>query len=227
LFDGGRSLFHRIALLEFLGNKATEFPIQIFATDISKSAIERARSGIYLENMTADMTQERLRRFFVKTDEGYQINKTVREMCVFARHDVARDPPFSRLDLISCRNLLIYFSPVLQKKVIPFFEYGLKPGGFLLLGTSEMISGSEEQFTLVDKKHKIYSRRSTGPRHLMDFGANDHAAEKEKTEKKVNEVGTGLNVQKAVDRILFRRYREWLGSLESYRGHDCCASRWC
>ena len=106
------------------------------------------------------MSPERLRRFFDKSDSGYEIKKTIRDLCVFAKHNITKDPPFSRLDLISCRNLLIYLEPVLQKVVIPIFHYALKPSGFLLLGTSETIGSFSDLFFLADRKHKIYSKKS-------------------------------------------------------------------
>ena len=148
-----------IALLEFLGPKGADVPVQIFATDISDAAIDKARAGIYPAGIAADLSAARLRRFFVKHDGGFQISKTVRDVCVFARQDVTRDPPFSRLDLISCRNLLIYLGPVLQKRVIPMFHYALQPGGLLLLGGSETIGGFADLFALADSRHKLYARK--------------------------------------------------------------------
>src|SRR3984893_1070308 len=111
--------------------------IQIFATDISDTALDRARTGLYTEAAVAEISAERLKRFFVRLDGGFQINKSIRDMCIFARQNLVKDPPFSNLDLVSCRNLLIYLGPVLQRRVIPALHYALKPGGFLMLGTSE------------------------------------------------------------------------------------------
>ena len=141
-----------ISLLEFLGDMASNVQIQIFATDIEDGVIDKARLGIYPEAISDDVSPERLRRFFVKVPGGYQVSKTIRSMCVFAKQNLIKDPPFSRLDLISCRNVLIYFGPVLQKKVIPVFHFALKPSGFLMLGKSEALSAFPELFTLVDKK---------------------------------------------------------------------------
>ena len=128
-----------MVLLECLGDRVSSVPIQIFGTDISEVSIEKARAGVYSESSLGEVSQERLRRFFVKVEGGFQIAKSLREMCVFARQDLAQDPPFSRLDLISCRNVLIYMGPVLQKKVMGIFHYALKPTGFLMLGKSESI----------------------------------------------------------------------------------------
>src|SRR6185312_8643016 len=106
-----------------------------------------------------DVSPERLARFFVAADGTYQVCKEVRDMCTFSTHSVIRDPPFSRIDLISCRNLLIYLDPELQGRVIPAFHYSLAPGGFLLLGGSEMITRHSELFAPIDKKHRIFQRR--------------------------------------------------------------------
>jgi two-component system CheB/CheR fusion protein len=149
-----------IALLEFLGDQATGIPIQIFATDIDANAIDKARAGVYPENIAADLTPARLQRFFMRVPEGYQIGKAIRDMCVFAVQNVIKDPPFSRLDLAVCRNLLIYLGNVLQKKVLQVLHYALKPTGFLMLGTSETVNGSADLFTRADRKNKIYTRKT-------------------------------------------------------------------
>ena len=158
-----------IVVLEYLAENRLNPPIQVFATDISDEAIEKARAGIYLENISLDVSPERLRRFFVKHDGGYQVNKSVRDICVFARQNVVKDPPFSRLDLISCRNLLIYLEPVLQKKIIPMFHYALKPHGYLLLGGSETVGSFSDHFELIDKRHKIYARRQNLGTRRFEF----------------------------------------------------------
>ena len=149
-----------ISLVEFLGDMASNVQIQIFATDIEDGVIDKARLGIYPEAITDDVSADRLRRFFVKVPGGYQVSKTIRSMCVFAKQNLIKDPPFSRLDLISCRNVLIYFGPVLQKKVIPVFHFALKSSGFLMLGKSEALSAFPELFTLVDKKLKIFLKKA-------------------------------------------------------------------
>ena len=138
--------------------------ITIFATDIDSRAVEQARAGTYLGSIAADVTPERLQRYFVKgPDENtFRPAKAIRDMLVFSEQNVAKDPPFSRLDLISCRNLLIYMSGTLQGRLIPMFHYALKPGGFLLVGTSESICGFTDLFATVDAKAKIYSRKEDG-----------------------------------------------------------------
>jgi two-component system CheB/CheR fusion protein len=152
-----------ICLLEFFTGSSSEPPIQIFGTDASEHNINRARVALYPETITADVSPERLRRFFVRTEKGYQITKRVRDLCIFAKQNLCHDPPFSRLDLISCRNVLIYFGPDLQRQLIPTFHYALRPDGFLLLGASETIREFTDLFTLRDRRNKIYSRVGSSP----------------------------------------------------------------
>ncbi len=128
-----------ICLLEFLEASGTHLPIQIFGTDVSEEAVAKARSGVYIENIAADVSPQRLRRFFIPIEKGYQISKALREVCIFARQDLIKDPPFSNLDLVSCRNVLIYLEPELQKRLLSLFHYALKPSGFLLLGISDRL----------------------------------------------------------------------------------------
>jgi two-component system CheB/CheR fusion protein len=134
--------------------------LQVFATDLNDALLDKARHGLYAKSIAQDLSPERLRRFFVEEEGGYRVSKALREMIVFARQNVMSDPPFSRLDIISCRNLLIYFEPALQKKVFPIFHYALKPGGFLYLGASESIGGFTELFEPLDKKHRIYAKKA-------------------------------------------------------------------
>ncbi|HYZ73259.1 MAG TPA: CheR family methyltransferase, partial [Chthoniobacterales bacterium] len=149
-----------IIATEFFDNRPESPAIQIFATDVSDRVLEIARKGFFDANIEGSVTKERLRRFFSKNERGYQINKQIRDLCVFARQNVLRDPPFSRLDLISCRNVLIYFETPAQKKLIPFFHYALKPGGFLLLGGAETVGNFNDLFEPVDSKTKLFAKRS-------------------------------------------------------------------
>ncbi len=158
-----------ICLLEYLGRHSTSPPIQIFATDVSEKAIEVARLGWYSPSQVSDVSPERLQRFFVPADGGYQINKVVRELCIFACQNLITDPPFSRLDLISCRNVMIYFGATLQSKVLPMFHYGLKPNGFLLLGSSETAGEFSYLFSLVDSRYKLYAKQSSSLPLSFDF----------------------------------------------------------
>ena len=158
-----------IALMEFLEDQKIEVAVQIFGTDLSEQAIKKARLGIYKESVEADVSPARLRRFFHRTDSGYQISKTVRDLCIFSTQNVFNDPPFSRIDLISCRNVMIYLSQGLQRKVIPIFHYALNPSGFLMIGTTEGLLGAgSELFNMVDKKQKIYRKRAVST--PMNFG---------------------------------------------------------
>ena len=147
------------------------FNVQMFATDIDADAIAIARVGIYPESITADVNADRLRRFFLKEDSTYRVKKGVRETLVFAPHDIIKDPPFTKLDLICCRNLLIYLEAVLQKKLLPLFHYSLKPKGILFLGSSENIGGSADLFSASDRKWKIFTRKDSarGAQAIMEF----------------------------------------------------------
>jgi two-component system CheB/CheR fusion protein len=150
-----------IALLEYLGDDVNSTPVQVFATDVSEEAIDTARTGLYSESIVADVSPERLRRFFVHADGQYRVGKIVRDSCIFARQDLTRDPPFSKLDLIMCRNVLIYLGPQLQRRLMGVFHYALKPGGFLVLGGSESVGPDASLFAVADKRHRVYSRRNT------------------------------------------------------------------
>ena len=159
-----------MALMEYLGERKSTCPVQIFGTDINDMALEKARAGLFPDGIQTDVSSDRLRRFFTKTEGGYRINKAVREICIFARQNVVTDPPFSNLDLISCRNVLIYLGPLLQRKVMPLFHYALKADGYLLLGASETIGGFADLFGLIDKKAKFYAKKTTHVRPTITFG---------------------------------------------------------
>lgn len=133
--------------------------VTIFATDIDTDSIEKARQGQYPEGISADVSQQRLSRFFIQNDQGYRIRQDIREMVVFAPQNILRDPPFTKLDLLCCRNLLIYLTGELQKRLLPLFHYALKPQGFLFLGSAETVGGFGDLFTSLDNKWKIYQRR--------------------------------------------------------------------
>ena len=148
-----------ILLCEHMRTLAAPPRVQVLATDIDEMAIAVARTGRYPALLLKDVSQERLARFFTSADGIFRIRQEVRELCTFSLHSVIRDPPFSRIDLISCRNLLIYLDTELQARVIPAFHYALVPDGFLLLGSSEMVTRHGELFTLFDKEHRIFQRR--------------------------------------------------------------------
>jgi two-component system, chemotaxis family, CheB/CheR fusion protein len=151
-----------ILIQEHIETLKQTFKVQIFATDVDKQAIEQARSGVFPVNIAADVSPERLARFFIRDQDGgvYRIQKFIRDLLVFSEQDVIKDPPFSRLDLISCRNLLIYLNGQLQKKLITLFHYALNPEGVLFLGTSETVGELATLFTALDRKAKLYLRQT-------------------------------------------------------------------
>jgi two-component system CheB/CheR fusion protein len=134
------------------------FALQIFATDLDRDAIEKARQGLYLDNIAADVSAERLKRFFTHEERGYRVRKEIREMVIFAPQNLIMDPPFTRLDLLCCRNLLIYLAQEVQRKLIPLFHYSLAPGGILLLGSAETIGNATHLFTPLPGKSRLYRR---------------------------------------------------------------------
>lgn len=154
---------YSIAMLmqEYATQARIECRLQIFATDIDEEAIERARVGVYPLSIAADVNPMRLEKFFIKEENQFRVRKDLREMIVFAVQNVISDPPFSKLDLISCRNLLIYMNADLQKRLIHLFHYSLKPHGFLLLGTSESVGSLSDLYAMTDRKWKLYQRRDT------------------------------------------------------------------
>ncbi|HWB14611.1 MAG TPA: chemotaxis protein CheB [Pirellulales bacterium] len=158
-----------ISLLEYLDAQRLTVPLKILATDISERAIQVARAAAYSEGIATEVSAQRLERFFRKTDRGYEVNKSVRDLCIFARHDVTKDPPFSQLDLVTCRNVLIYLGPLLQNRVLPILHYSLNPGGVLMLGSSETVGRYTELFEVIDKKHKFYQRTSTPSRLTFEY----------------------------------------------------------
>ncbi|MEG5038083.1 MULTISPECIES: chemotaxis protein CheB [unclassified Microcoleus] len=197
-----------ICLLEFLGDRAIQPPIQIFATDIGEQAINKARSGVYSENQMVDVSLERRTRFFIPEVGGsYRISKAIRELCVFARQDLGSDPPFSNIDLVSCRNVLIYLGESLQKKVMPIFHYSLNPTGFLLLGTSESTGEFSYLFTSVDKKSKIYAKKLTATRPNFSFTPSSYPVAKAPERQEVKDNFTNsLDLQQETDQLILNRY---------------------
>ena len=198
-----------IALLEYLG-EVPSFAVQIFGTDINEKDIDTARVGFYPASIASEVSSERLRRFFMHTAGGYRIKQSVRDMCTFAKHDLTRDPPFSRVDLISCRNVLIYFDTVLQERVVPIFHYALAAEGVLVLGRSETIGSRSTLFQLLDKKHHVYSRRPVPARlpMLLDRPAALHpfAAGPARAPARSERPLDSHDVQREADEILAKAY---------------------
>ncbi len=204
-----------MAFVEAADKVARARSLQIFATDLNEALLAKARHGLYAKSLAEDLTPERLRRFFVEEDGGYRVTKSLREMVVFARQNLISDPPFSRMDLISCRNLLIYLEPSLQKKALPTFHYALKPSGFLLLGASESIGTFTDLFEPVDKKHKIYSGKSaaTPASHLPvtrtqlePSRRNSPKPAEPRETRALAEFSGGLNAQREADRITINQF---------------------
>ena len=196
-----------ICLKEFLKDTISESTsgVQIFATDLSEPAIAKARSGIYTKNELDELTPRRLQEFFTKTNGNHQINKQIRDMCVFATHNFLKDPPFGKVDFISCRNVLIYLEPYLQKKALTTFHYALNPKGFLLLGKSETISNVPELFGIAAKKDKVFSRKDVPAKYM-------HTAT-QRNEQNLHILNAGIKIentrpdfQKTADDIILNKY---------------------
>jgi len=195
-----------MAMLEFFGDEAGHIPIQVFATDVSELAIEFARAGVYPENITADVSPERLRRFFNPSDGKFRIHKRVRDMCIFARQDLTRDPPFSKLDLILCRNVLIYLGAQLQRRLITIFHYALKPTGFLMLAPAETIGPYAELFSAFDRKQRVYRKKDVPLAAQMHFAAAPSAVYPVAGRNVALEGHTRLAIQEEANQVLLARF---------------------
>lgn len=201
-----------ILLQEKMDELRQNFKVQIFATDIDNRAIEQARSGIYPANICSDVSPERLTRFFTQENDGgqYRINKIIRDMLVFSKHDLAKDPPFSKIDMISCRNLLIYLGGELQKRLIPLFHYALNPGGILFLGTSESIGDFTDLFSPLDRQSKLYRRiDDIATSHRTDLGrlqlpATERTNSQRNVDKTIRE--TKPSLRELTERILIQKF---------------------
>ena len=193
-----------ICLLEFLGER--NVPVQIFGTDLSETAVEQARAGKYPASIEADVSPERLQRFFLKSNGGYRINKRVRDLCIFAKQDVTKDPPFSNLDLVSCRNMLIYLGPALQSRAVSAFHYALKPRGFLVLGKAETLGPLAEMFEQVDKKRRVYSKQSSSPGAGLELLVRETAPRRPVSKEKAAKDDPALDLHQEADRIVVARY---------------------
>ena len=195
-----------MALAEYMDENKNMRPVQLFATDIDDIAIEKARKGIYPENILKDVSPERLGRFFEKIGNSYVINKSVRGMCIFAKQNIVKDPPFSKIDFISCRNMLIYFGPELQKKAIRIFFYALNPKGFLMIGQSETVGEVAGLFTMTEKKNAIYAKKVEQSMQYFEASAVEYGKEKVVSKKaEVQTTGIG-DIQKEIDNIILTKY---------------------
>jgi two-component system CheB/CheR fusion protein len=194
-------------LCEVLGTSEARATVQIFATDLSERAINKARQGIYTKSEAVDISPERLARFFDKTDGNYRINKLIRDICVFAPHDVLKDPPFARIDFISCCNLFIYLDADSQKKVVDTFHYALNGNGYLMLGKAETIGSSSKFFKQIDKdaKTNIY-RRDVSVRHALQTYQPKSANINNDAYKDIPATAKAPNLAQAVDTLLLTQY---------------------
>ena len=195
-----------IALVEYLQREQLDTPVQIFATDVSETAVEQARTGIYPPSIEGDVTPDRLRRFFTRHDGGYRITKMIRDRCVFARQDLTKDPPFSRLDMILCRNVLIYMDTVLQKKLLSVFHYALNPQGFLVLGQAETVGAQATLFALVDKKFRVHRKKAASSMPTMTFPVDYSAAGLTSRRAAPEPPGAEEFLQTEVSRVLMDRF---------------------
>lgn len=196
-----------IAIAEFQDTQDARREVRIFASDISESpALERARAGLYSENIEQDVSPDRLRRFFTKEAGGYRINKDLRELVLFAKHDITADPPFARIDLISCRNVLIYLSSQLQRRIFPSFHYALNPGGFLFLGNSESVGKDADLFSPVDARLRIYVKKAASLRLPNLVTKGKAAVPPGKQAGRVRTPAIALDFQQAADRLVLRTF---------------------
>jgi two-component system, chemotaxis family, CheB/CheR fusion protein len=196
-----------MAFSEFVEESGRAIPLQVFATDLNAVSIEKARSAVYARGAAADVSAERLRRFFVELDGSYRIAKPIRDACIFARHNVLEDPPFSRIDLVSCRNMLIYLGNELQQKILPILHYALRPNGYLWLGTSETIGTYRDLFELKNARNKIYAKKHSQPQPRPILGTpGTRTALVGRTAYAPQDDTKPLDTQKEVDRLLIARY---------------------
>ncbi|HKF46729.1 MAG TPA: CheR family methyltransferase [Terracidiphilus sp.] len=200
-----------IMLLEYLSQHGIDTPVQIFGTDASDQSIETARVAVYPETLVSELSQDRLRRYFVKVDRGYQVSKRVRDTCIFARQNLASDPPFSHIDILSCRNVMIYFNQALQRQIMLTFHYALEPGGYMLLGMSEGLRDYGDVFNTVDRKHKIYMKTGVSlPFHYeqpRNYAISPTAGQGRPPAQDIeNNVWPELELQRAADRIVLARF---------------------
>lgn len=182
------------------------FKLQIFATDLDRDAIDQARQGVFSEKISADLTPEQLHRFFTKEEGGYRVRAEIREMVIFSPHSIIKDPPFTKLDILSCRNLLIYLAPEIQKKLFPLFHYSLNPGGILILGNAETIGSFTGLFATVSGKARIYQRQDSAMRpdpidFPSSFAPGFATDSKAHVERKPIE-----NLQTLAEQLVLRRY---------------------
>ena len=200
-----------MTIIEYLSTNGLEIPVQVFGTDAGDHSIEMARLATYPESIAAEISPERLRRFFVKVERGYQVSKRVRDTCIFARQNLCNDPPFSHIDILSCRNVMIYFNQILQRQVMVTFHYALESGGYMLLGMSEGLRDYADIFHTVDRKHKIYLTTGAAMPHGYDVPRSYALSEtngmgRSVTVQPESHIWPELELQRAADRIVLARF---------------------
>jgi chemotaxis methyl-accepting protein methylase len=183
-----------------------KFSLQIFATDLDRDAIDKARQGFFPANITADVSEERLKRFFTREDHGYRMRKEIREMVIFAPQNLTMDPPFTKLDLLSCRNLLIYLTPEVQKKLIPLFRYSLRPGGILFLGSSETIGDGTDLFAPLNGKSRIFQRKESVLRSEQIAFPSSFSASPSAAPEVSPAIKPSATLQSLADQLVLQRY---------------------
>lgn len=195
-----------IAFTEYSESVGLHIPLQLFATDLNSSCIDKARVGIYPKTIEHDVSPERLRRFFTEVDGSYRITKSIRDLCIFSRHNVLTDPPFSRMDLISCRNLLIYMEPVLQQQIMSLFHYAIKPNGTLWLGGSETIGSHRNLFEVEDIKNKFYYKKVNAMTVAQPVSRPSKVKRTDFTFDSVRAYDGSADLHKQADRVLLTKY---------------------
>jgi len=194
-----------ICLSEYLGEKVADYKIQIFATDISEKSVSKARSGVYAKRDIVGLSADRLERYFTKVNGSFHINKSIRDMCVFACHNFLKDPPFAKMSLISCRNVLIYMETFLQKKALTTFHYALNENGYLLLGHSETTAPAAELFIPSGKGEKIYLRKDVPGKFLHLSSDKKESKSKDNVYAVKKEPGRD-DFQRSADEMVIARY---------------------
>jgi two-component system CheB/CheR fusion protein len=198
-----------ITLYDYLKERSLRTPIQIFGTDLNEAAIEKARIGVYAKSSLEHVSPQRLKTYFTQTENSYQIIKPIRDCCIFATHNLLKDPPFSRMDLISCQNVMIYLENNPQRKILQAFHYSLRPSGFLLLGKSETIGNLTELFAQADKELKIYTKKATSQTsHLFDFAFGNYqiSGTPLHEEKRAALQTSQMDINKETDKLLLEKY---------------------
>src|SRR5262245_20725516 len=196
-----------IVFSEVLDKLKVHPTLQIFASDISEPSLQKARAAVYPEAISKDVSKQRLNRFFEKVaGGGYRISKKIRDTCLFSKHDITTDPPFAKIDLIACRNVLIYFTSDLQKRVVPILHYALNPGGILWLGRSESIASFGSLFTMDDRANKFYSKKTIATPLRLQFSTAREFPEALVMRSVPRPLATLQDVQAEADRVAVQQY---------------------